>query len=237
MYLCHFDEVKAGVRPSIKEPLLYYDVNVHGTMNLVEMAKIHKISKYIFASSSSVYGENEKIPFREDDNVDHPISPYASTKKAGELICYTYYHLYKLPITCLRFFTVYGPRQRPDMAIHKFTKSILWGEKITMFGDGTSKRDYTYITDIIDGICKSIEHCKAYHIYNLGESKTIALKNLIELISNNLGKRPNIEVLPNQPGDVPITYADVSKAKQEIGYNPKVNIEQGIEKFVQWFTE
>ena len=228
---------RAGVRPSIKHPLLYQKVNVQGTNNLLEVAKEFGVKKFIFASSSSVYGENEKVPFSEDDFVDNPISPYASTKKAGELICYTYYHLYKLPITCLRFFTVYGPRQRPDMAIHKFTKSILWGEKITMFGDGTSKRDYTYITDIIDGICKSIEHCKAYHIYNLGESKTIALKNLIELISNNLGKRPNIEVLPNQPGDVPITYADVSKAKQEIGYNPKVNIEQGIEKFVQWFTE
>jgi len=158
-------------------------------------------------------------------------------KKACELICYTYHHLYELPVTCLRFFTVYGPRQRPDMAIHKFTKKIFHDEKILMFGEGHSKRDYTYITDIIDGICKSIEHCKDYHIYNLGESKTIELRELIELIANCLGKEPRIQILPVQPGDVPITFADISKAKREIGYQPKVDIEQGIENFVKWYKK
>lgn len=228
---------RAGVRPSLQQPLLYQQVNVQGTTNLLEVAKESSVEKFIFGSSSSVYGENEKIPFAEDDFVDHPISPYAATKKAGELICYTYHHLYELPITCLRFFTVYGPRQRPDMAIHKFTNWIYRDEQITMFGDGHSRRDYTYITDIIDGICKSIEHCKAYHIYNLGESQTIELHKLIELISTYLGKSPKIRKLPVQPGDVPITYAAIDKARSEIGYAPKVGIEEGVEKFVRWFTD
>ncbi len=228
---------RAGVRPSIKEPLLYQKVNVEGTTNLLEMAKDFKIKKFIFGSSSSVYGKNKKIPFSEDDPVDHPISPYAATKKAGELICYTYHHLYNLPVSCLRFFTVYGPRQRPDMAIHKFTRLIFYGENVPMFGQGDTRRDYTYITDIIDGICKAMEHCHSYHIYNLGESKTIELRQLINLIAETLGKKPKIQVLPMQPGDVPITYADISRAKQEIGYNPQVNIEAGIQKFVEWFKE
>ncbi len=228
---------RAGVRPSIQQPLLYQKVNVEGTSNLLEIAKDFGVQKFIFASSSSVYGENEKLPFSEDDFVDNPISPYAATKKAGELLCYTYSHLYQLPVTCLRFFTVYGPRQRPDMAIHKFTRSIFKGEKIPMFGDGTSRRDFTYITDIIDGICKSIEHCHDYHIYNLGESKTIELLELIDLISNCVGKKAQIERLPKQPGDVPITYADISRPQREIGYQPRVDIQQGIEKFVRWYTE
>jgi UDP-glucuronate 4-epimerase len=188
------------------------------------------------ASSSSVYGKNKKVPFSEEDFVDHPISPYAATKKACELICYTYYHLYQIPTTCLRFFTVYGPRQRPDMAIHKFTRSIMAGEPITMYGDGKSRRDYTYISDIIDGICKSIDNCKSYHIYNLGESNTIELQRLIEQIGNAVGKKPVIEKLPMQPGDVPITYADISRAKTEIGYAPEVDISEGIVKFVDWYT-
>ncbi len=228
---------RAGVRPSIQEPLLYQRVNVEGTSNLLEMARNHGIKKFIFASSSSVYGKNEKVPFAEDDLVDFPISPYASTKKAGELICYTYHHLFKLPVTCLRFFTVYGPRQRPDMAIHKFTDKIYKGEKLPMFGDGYTRRDYTYISDIIDGICKSIEHCSSYHIYNLGESKTIELKSLIQLIGESLGKEPNVEKLPVQPGDVPITYADITKAKSEINYDPQVNVEEGVKKFVEWYTK
>ncbi len=228
---------RAGVRPSIQEPRLYQKVNVEGTNNLLEVAKQFGVKKFIFASSSSVYGENEKIPFSESDFVDHPISPYASTKKAGELICYTYHHLYGLPVSCLRFFTVYGPRQRPDMAIRKFTTSIHRGEAIPMYGDGSTRRDYTYITDIIDGILRTIEHCHRYHIYNLGESKTIELSKLINLISNCLGKKPDIQMLPNQPGDVPVTYADITKAQKEIGYQPQVGIEQGIERFVQWFTE
>lgn len=228
---------RAGVRPSIKEPLLYQKANVEGTNNLLELSRNYSIQKFIFGSSSSVYGENEKVPFSEDDPVDHPISPYAATKKAGELICYTYHHLYQLPITCLRFFTVYGPRQRPDMAIHKFTHSIYHGAKISMFGDGSSRRDYTFINDIIDGITKAIAHCKTYHIYNLGESTTIELRELIQLIARHLGKKPFIEAQGNQPGDVPITYADISKAKEEIGYDPKVGIDEGIERFVKWFVE
>ncbi|MFQ5707563.1 MAG: GDP-mannose 4,6-dehydratase [bacterium] len=228
---------RAGVRPSILEPLLYQKVNVVGTTNLLEMAKKYEVGKFIFGSSSSVYGENKKVPFSEDDVVDYPISPYAATKKAGELVCFTYHHLYGLPVSCLRFFTVYGPRQRPDMAIHKFARIISENGKIPMFGDGHSRRDYTYISDIIDGIYKSVQHCNGYHIYNLGESQTIELGVLIELIGRHLGLEPRIEVLPTQPGDVPITYANITKARQEIGYNPHVNIEQGIEKFVQWFRE
>jgi len=228
---------RAGVRPSIQEPLLYQQVNVEGTNNLLEVSKEANIKKFIFASSSSVYGKNEKIPFHETDSVDNPISPYAATKKAGELICYTYHHLYQLPCTCLRFFTVYGPRQRPDMAIHKFTRAIFRDEEISMYGDGSSERDYTYITDIIDGICRSIESCSAYHIYNLGESKTIKLRDLINLIARNLDKVPKIKRLPWQPGDVPITYADISHPRNEIGYSPKVGIEEGVKKFVQWYTE
>ncbi len=226
---------RAGVRPSIQEPLLYQQVNVEGTTNLLEMAKEFRTQKFIFGSSSSVYGENEKVPFCESDPVDHPISPYASTKKACELICYTYYHLYSISTTCLRFFTVYGPRQRPDMAIYKFTRAIEAGEQITMYGDGSSRRDYTYVTDIIEGICKSIEYCSDYHIYNLGESKTIELRELIQLIAKCLGQEPKIQKLAMQPGDVPITFADITKAKNEISYHPKVNIEQGIAKYVDWF--
>jgi UDP-glucuronate 4-epimerase len=228
---------RAGVRPSLLDPRLYQQVNVEGTNNLLEISRQFSISKFVFASSSSVYGKNEKVPFSETDFVDHPISPYAATKKACELLCYTYHHLYGIPLTCLRFFTVYGPRQRPDMAIHKFTKSIYFDKKITMFGDGKSRRDYTYITDIIDGICKSIEHCETYHIYNLGESKTVELKSLIDLIASALGKAPQIEMYPVQPGDVPITFADITKARQEIGYDPKVDIELGIRNYVNWFVE
>lgn len=228
---------RAGVRPSIEQPLLYQKVNVEGTTNLLEMAKEFDIKKFIFGSSSSVYGKNKKVPFSEEDSVDHPISPYAATKKACELICYTYHHLYGLPATCLRFFTVYGPRQRPDMAIHKFTDLIYHKKKVPMFGDGRSRRDYTYISDIVDGICRAFENCSSYHIYNLGESKTIELRKLIDLIGRHLGIEPDIEPLPEQPGDVPITYADISRAQAEIGYHPKVEVEQGIEKFIGWYKD
>ena len=228
---------RAGVRPSIMQPQLYQDVNVVGTTNLLELSRQFGVEKFIFGSSSSVYGENKKVPFSEDDPVDRPISPYAASKKAGELICYTYHHLYGLPTTCLRFFTVYGPRQRPDMAIHKFTRSIHNGGEIAMFGDGTSKRDYTFVSDIIEGICRAIEHCRGYHIYNLGESKTITLKELINLIAKCVGREPVIRELPLQAGDVPVTYADISKALNEIGFQPKVGIEQGIEAFVKWYSE
>lgn len=228
---------RAGVRPSLKEPMLYQEVNIRGTMNLFELAKTYGIDKFVFASSSSVYGSNKKVPFHEDDFVDHPVSPYAATKRMGEIIAYTYHHLYKISITCLRFFTVYGPRQRPDMAIHKFTNLIYNSQSIPMFGDGGSKRDYTFITDIVHGIIQSIDRCNGYHIYNLGESNTISLKELIKLIEDNLNKKARIDSLPMQPGDVPITYADVSKAREELDYQPKVNIETGIKLFIQWYLE
>lgn len=228
---------RAGVRPSIAQPILYEKVNMIGTMNLLEIAHQHRVPKFIFGSSSSVYGENRKVPFSEDDPIDNPISPYAATKKSGELMCYTYHHLYGIAVSCLRFFTVYGPRQRPDMAIHKFTNLIATGQKVPMYGDGTSKRDYTYITDIIDGIWLALENCASYHIYNLGESKTIELRELVNLIQKNLGIEAKIEKLPIQPGDVPITYADISRANRELGYNPQVTIAAGIEKFVDWYKD
>ena len=226
---------RAGVRPSLQQPLLYEKVNVQGTMELLERSKKYQLEKLVIASSSSVYGNNKKVPFSETDSVDHPISPYAATKKACELIASTYHHLYDLNITMLRFFTVYGPRQRPDMAIHKFTRLIVQGEEIPMYGDGSTRRDYTYIDDIVDGMYKSMVHCRGYNIYNLGESKTISLKDLIELIELNLGKKAKIKKLPMQPGDVETTYADIKKAKDEIEYNPQIDIEFGIEKFVEWF--
>lgn len=228
---------RAGVRPSLAQPLLYQEVNIRGTMNLLELANKHKIKKFIFASSSSVYGNTKKVPFCESDFVDHPVSPYAATKRAGEIIAYTYHHLYQLSITCLRFFTVYGPRQRPDMAIHKFTELIDHSKPLPMFGDGSSRRDYTYFSDIIHGIVQSIEFCEGYHIYNLGESNTISLKELIGLIEKSFGRKANIQSMPFQPGDVPITYADISLAKKELKYNPRVQIEAGVEKFVQWYLE
>lgn len=228
---------RAGVRPSIKEPLLYYDVNVRGTTNLLEMAKGHHVKKFIFASSSSVYGENKKVPFSEDDNVDFPISPYAATKKAGELISFTYHHLYGIPVCCLRFFTVYGPRQRPEMAIHKFTRLICEGKSIPVYGDGTSRRDYTYIDDIIAGITASVNTELGYEIINLGESKTIKLLELISLIEDNLKKKAIIEWLPEQPGDVPVTFADIDKARRLLGYTPCVDIKEGVGRFAEWFLK
>ncbi len=228
---------RAGVRPSIKNPRLYQKVNIEGTLRLLELARTANVSKFIMASSSSVYGNNKKIPFSEDDNVDFPISPYAATKKACELLGYTYHSLYQLPVTCLRFFTVYGPRQRPDMAIHKFTRCIVEGRPIPLFGDGNSRRDYTYITDIVDGILKAIEKCEQYHIYNLGESQTTILSRLIALLEEAVGKPAKIQWLPSQPGDVAVTYADISKSKNELGYYPKVPVKKGIPQFVSWYLE
>lgn len=226
---------RAGVRPSIKQPLVYQEVNIRGTLNLLEVTKEFKVPKFIFASSSSVYGGNRKMPFSESDKVDNPISPYGASKKACELICYTYHHLYQISVFCLRFFTVYGPRQRPDMAIHKFTRLIHRGEKIPVYGDGTAKRDFTYISDIINGVVRAIEKCQGYEVYNLGESKTVEVREVIRLIETNLAKRAQIEYLPPQPGDVPITYADISKARRELGYSPRIDIEEGISKFVDWY--
>ena len=228
---------RAGVRPSIAEPVLYADVNINGTMVLLEAAKKYEINKFIFASSSSVYGNNEKVPFSEEDNVDFPISPYAATKKAGELICHTYHHLYGISITCLRFFTVYGPRQRPDLAIHKFARLIEAGKPIPVFGDGSMMRDFTYIDDIIDGTVAAIEKCNGFHIYNLGESQPIAVNDLISEIEKALGRKAIKEYLPPQPGDVERTYADVTKAIQDLGYQPSTPIETGLARFATWLRQ
>ncbi|NQT66389.1 MAG: GDP-mannose 4,6-dehydratase [Actinobacteria bacterium] len=228
---------RAGVRPSIQNPLLYERVNILGTMNLLECCKRYNISKFIFASSSSVYGGNKKIPFSEEDNVDLPISPYAATKKAGELICYTYHNLYKISIFCFRFFTVYGPRQRPEMAIHKFTRQILSSENIEIYGDGYSSRDYTYIDDVISGILSSLEQIDGFEVINLGNSNTIKLIDLIRLIEITTGKKGNLKFTKNQPGDVFITYADIRKARKMLKYLPKTNIKEGLVKFVNWYKE
>ena len=225
---------KAGVRPSIENPAGYSDVNINGTMVMLEAVRKAGVKKFIFASSSSVYGNNEKIPFSETDNVDFPISPYAATKKAGELICHTYSHLYDIDITCLRFFTVYGPRQRPDLAIHKFCKLIEAGRSIPVYGDGSMMRDFTYIDDIIDGVMGAIEKCSGYNIYNLGESEPVRLDVLIEKIEKALGKKANRESLSMQPGDVNRTYADIGKAREELGYDPKTHLDDGLDKFVDW---
>ncbi|MCB2342137.1 GDP-mannose 4,6-dehydratase [Clostridium estertheticum] len=229
----------AGVRPSIINPFLYNEVNMTGTLNLLDLCNKYKINKFIFASSSSVYGNNEKLPFTESDPVDSPISPYGATKKSGELLCHVYSHLYGFNIACLRFFTVYGPRQRPDLAIYKFTESILKGKEISIFGDGTTKRDYTYIDDIVQGIDKAIRWTTTdknkYEIFNLGGSTTIMLKYMIERIEIELGTKAIVKHLPMQPGDVNITYANISKSKEILGYKPITNFDYGIHKFVKWF--
>lgn len=228
---------RAGVRPSIQNPILYERVNVLGTMNLLECCKRYNISKFIFASSSSVYGGNKKIPFSEKDNVDHPVSPYAATKKAGELICHTYHNLYKISIFCFRLFTVYGPRQRPEMAIHKFTRQILKGEDIEIYGDGSSSRDYTYIDDVISGILSSLEQIGGFEIINLGNSNTVKLIDLIRLIEITTGEKGNLKFTKSQPGDVFITCADIRKARKMLKYLPKTNIKEGLVKFVNWYKE
>ncbi|MHC4737494.1 MAG: GDP-mannose 4,6-dehydratase [Planctomycetota bacterium] len=228
---------RAGVRPSIAQPLLYADVNINGTLVLLEAAKKHKVNKFIFGSSSSVYGNNKKVPFSENDNVDFPISPYAATKKACELICHTYYNLYDISVMCLRFFTVYGPRQRPDLAIHKFSNLIEQGKPIPVYGDGTMMRDFTYIDDIINGVITSMQKCIGFNIYNLGESRPIAVNDLIGEIEKALGKKAIKEYLPSQPGDVERTYADVTKAVRELDYNPATPIKEGLARFVAWLRQ
>ena len=225
----------AGVRPSLLDPLHYEDVNVRGTMILMEEIKKREGMRFVFASSSSVYGGNETVPFKETDDIPHPVSPYAATKRAGELMAYTFHHLWKIPTTCLRFFTVYGPRQRPEMAIHKFTKAVLEGQPIPFFGDGTTRRDYTYIEDIVDGVVRSLDRCEGYEIYNLGESETTSLSELVRAIGEVCGKEPVLDVQPMQPGDVTITYADVSKAKEKLGYAPSTLVGEGLEKFLEWY--
>ncbi len=226
---------KAGVRPSMDSIEEYYDVNINGTISLLETMRNFNVKKMIFASSSSVYGNNKKVPFSESDQVDNPISPYAASKKSGELLCHVYCHLYGFEITCLRFFTVFGPRQRPDLAIHKFTKLINSGEPVPIFGDGSTSRDYTYILDIVDGVNCAIDHLNGYKVFNLGESKIISLISLVHTIEKSLGKKAILVYAPFQPGDVNITFSNISKARSEIGYNPQYDINLGINEFVSWF--
>lgn len=227
---------RAGVRPSLENPQAYVESNVTGTLNLLEYAKDHGIGQFVFGSSSSVYGINGKVPFSETDEIFQPISPYAATKAAGELLCHTYSYLYGIRTVCLRFFTVYGARQRPDLAIHKFAKFISEGKPIPVFGDGTTRRDYTYIDDIISGVRAAMDYAASQHeIFNLGESHTVELRELINLLEKNLGREAVIDRQPPQPGDVPQTYADISKAKKLLHYQPKTQIEEGIQKFVEWF--
>ncbi len=226
---------KAGVRPSIAEPLAYQKCNIEGTNNILEAMRHFDVNKLVFASSSSVYGNNKKIPFSETDNVDNPISPYAATKKAGELICHTYHHLFGMNIFALRFFTVYGPRQRPEMAIHKFTRAIDRNEPVDVYGFGEPKRDYTYIDDIIQGVLSAIDRVKGYEIINLGESQTILTSDLISEIEEALGKKAIRRDLPMQPGDVIQTFAEVDKAKKLLDYQPSTSISEGLRKFINWY--
>ncbi|MGH7477582.1 MAG: NAD-dependent epimerase/dehydratase family protein [Longimicrobiales bacterium] len=229
---------KAGVRPSIQDPVGYVRANVVATQCVLEVLRERRVGRFIFGSSSSVYGNNEKVPFGEDDPVDRPISPYAATKRAAELLCHTYHHLYDLGVLALRFFTVYGPRQRPDLAIRKFSELMLAGKPIQMFGDGTTERDYTWIDDIIGGVTAAIDrsctHAAEFEIINLGESRTTSLRRLIELIATSLGSEPRIQRLPPQPGDVQRTFADVAKARRLLGYRPTTPVEDGIPRFLEW---
>ncbi|MBA2271981.1 MAG: GDP-mannose 4,6-dehydratase [Chthoniobacterales bacterium] len=229
---------RAGVRPSIGNPQLYYDTNVSGTLHLLEAARAKDVQRFIFASSSSVYGISKTVPFSEELHLTQTISPYAATKIAGEFLCSTYSHLYKMRIVTLRFFTVYGARQRPDLAIHQFTRRIHEGQPIEQFGDGTTRRDYTYIDDIIQGVTAALAYeGQLFDIFNLGESETIELRELIKEIERALGREAEIHQLPEQPGDVPITCADISKAQRLLGYKPTTPLRAGLPKFVDWFLE
>ena len=227
----------AGVRPSLLDPLHYQDVNLRGTTVLLEALRRHAGTRFVFASSSSVYGGNTKVPFSEADPVENPVSPYAATKRSGELLAYTHHHLYDIPTTCLRFFTVFGPRQRPEMAIHKFVRCVFEGRPIPFFGDGSTRRDYTYVADIVDGVVRSIDRCSGYEIYNLGESATTSLAELVEWIGEACGIEPIIDRQPLQPGDVTITYADVSKARRMLDYDPQTPVKEGLARFVAWYRE
>ncbi len=226
---------RAGVRPSIRQPRLYQEVNGLGTLNLLEAARATGARTFVFGSTSSVYGINSKVPFSEDDPIARPVSPYAATKRGNELMAFTYHHLYDLSVTCLRFFTVYGPRQRPEMAIYLFADRLARGLAVPRFGDGSTARDYTYVDDIAAGVMAALDAAAPFEIVNLGGSRTTTLARLIELVGGALGVEPRIEELPMQPGDVPITFADVRKAKRLWGWEPRVPIEEGIGRFVAWF--
>lgn len=236
-----FDQVihlaaRAGVRPSLEDPALYQAVNVQGTVHILEAARSRNVRKITIASSSSVYGVNSKVPFAESDPIFNPISPYAASKLACEALGHVYHHVYHMDVAMLRFFTVYGPRQRPDLAIHKFAQLISDGKPIPVFGDGSTARDYTYVTDILQGVLACTQQEFGFQIFNLGESQTVPLHQLIELLERALGKKAIRNTQPAQPGDVPLTCADITKARTRLGYNPTVNIEQGIPLFVQWYT-
>ena len=229
---------RAGVRPSIQQPRLYYDTNVVGTVHLLEAARVTGVQRFIFASSSSVYGASKAVPFSEDQHLIQTLSPYGATKVAGEFLCSTYSHLYQMRVVALRYFTVYGPRQRPDLAIHRFTRRIYAGQPIDQFGDGSTRRDYTYIDDIIQGTMTALNYSgPLYDFFNLGESQTIKLKDLILAIENALGKQAKINQLPEQAGDMPLTYADISKARKLLGYNPTTKLNDGLPKFIDWFLQ
>ncbi|KAF0247847.1 MAG: NAD-dependent epimerase/dehydratase [bacterium] len=228
---------RAGVRPSLAAPLLYEEVNVIGTLHLLELCREIPVKNFVFASSSSVYGINSKLPFSENDPIERPISPYATTKRSGELLAFNYSHLYNIPTTCLRFFTVYGPRQRPEMGIHKFTRKIFNNEFVEVYGDGASMRDYTYIDDIIEGIIAALDQPKPFAIYNLGDSSPVLLSELLDVIEQSIGKKAIRKYLPEQPGDVPATFADIRLAKSELGFEPKVPLKTGVKQFVDWYKE
>src|SRR5205807_6056997 len=227
---------RAGVRPSIQNPQLYYDTNVDGTLHLLDAARVTGVERFIFASSSSVYGNSKSVPFSEDRQLIQTLSPYGATNIAGEFLCSTYSHLYGMSVVTLRYLTVYGPRQRPDLAIHQFTRRIHAGKPIDQFGDGTTRRDYTYSDDIIQGTMAALKYDgPLFDIFNLGESDTIQLKDLIAVIENALGKKAKINRLPEQPGDMPLTCADISKARKLLGYNPVTRLSDGLPQFIDWF--
>ncbi len=231
---------RAGVRPSLEQPLLYTETNIQGTLNLLELARVFGVKQFVFGSSSSVYGINARVPFSEDDPIRQPISPYAATKAAGELLCYTYSHLYDMHCVCLRFFTVYGPRQRPDLAIYKFARLMSESKAIPVFGNGATRRDYTFIDDIIAGVRAALDYVAGssngnHEVINLGDSCTVALGELIALLEKELGATAKIDRQPLQPGDVPQTYADITKARRLLGYDPQTRIEEGLHRFVEWF--
>jgi len=229
---------RAGVRPSIQQPRLYYDTNVVGTLHLLEAARVTGVQRFIFASSSSVYGASKAVPFSEDQHLIQTLSPYGATKVAGEFLCSTYSHLYQMRVVALRYFTVYGPRQRPDLAIHQFTRRIYAGQPIDQFGDGSTRRDYTYIDDIIQGTMAALNYSGSlYDVFNLGESQTIKLKDLISAVEHALGKQAKIRQLPEQAGDMPLTYADISKARKLLRYNPTTKLSEGLPKFIDWFLQ
>jgi len=227
---------RAGVRPSIEDPALYAEVNVLGTVRWLEAAsRLEPRPRFVYASSSSVYGDRPDAPFRETDPVDRPISPYAATKKACELLAFTFHHLHGLPVTGLRFFTAYGPRNRPDLAIAKFTRLIDRGEPVPLFGDGTTRRDYTFVADIVDGIVRAVDRCTSHHLYNLGNSDPVELRQLVDAIASALGKPPIIRRLPEQPGDVRQTSADITRAANELGYTPKTPVAEGLARYIAWY--